>query len=136
MGGGQKDAPNAAPCAAVLALEGFFLAACGCYGSWMQNWRPGTMHSAYSGLGAMVVLLLCAGMTVSGAHLVYKIGVHLALVFQAVFVLVFTIQSYRSYNVPEKADRHTLFIVMDIGSVVGLALMIALKPKKGKESVA
>mmetsp|Transcript_100134 Transcript_100134/g.254695 ORF Transcript_100134/g.254695 Transcript_100134/m.254695 type:complete len:138 (-) Transcript_100134:209-622(-) len=135
-GAEKKEAPNAAPCGVVLVLEGLFLGACGCYGSWMQNFRPGTMHSAYSGLGAMVLLVICAGLTVSGHYKMYMMGVHLALLLQALFVLVFSMQSFRSYGVPAKADRFPLFVVMDIGSVVGLSLMIALKPKKKKEATA
>jgi len=50
----------------------------------------------------------------------------------AVFVLVFGIQARKSYGVPEKADRFPLFVLMGVGSVMGLAFMILLKPKKKK----
>ena len=45
---------------------------------------------------------------------------------------VFAMQSYKSYGVPEKADRFPLFVLMAAGSAVALGLMRALKPKKKK----
>lgn len=58
------------------------------------------------------------------------IGVHLALLFQLLFVVVFGAQTYRSR---EKTDgRFELFAVMLAGSAAALGLMIAYKPKKPK----
>lgn len=52
---------------------------------------------------------------------------------QALFVGVFALQSWRSYGIPEKADRHPLFVVMTVACVMGLGAMIALKPKSKKK---
>ena len=57
------------------------------------------------------------------------IGVHLGLMLQLIFGGVFGLQAFRSYGVPEKADRFPLFVAMFTGSVVALGLMRVLKPK-------
>ena len=58
------------------------------------------------------------------------IGVHLALIFQLVFIVVFGVQTFRSR---QKTDgRFELFAAMLAGSAAALGLMIAYKPKKSK----
>ena len=42
-------------------------------------------------------------------------------------------QSYRSFGVPEKADRHYLFVLMAAGSAAALYGMMKFKPKKEKK---
>mmetsp|Transcript_55107 Transcript_55107/g.118259 ORF Transcript_55107/g.118259 Transcript_55107/m.118259 type:complete len:135 (-) Transcript_55107:43-447(-) len=134
MGADKEEVPNAAPCAAVLVAQGIFLAGCGCYGAHSHGWTGKVMHSAYAGLGGMASLSICAAMSVSGSRKLYMIGVHVALMLQALFVGVFSLQSYKSYGVPEKADRLPLFVVMGLGSMAGLGGMILLKPKKKKSN--
>ena len=90
------------------------------------------MHSAYAGFGCGGVLAVCALMSISGSYKLYMIGVHIALLLQLLFIVVFGMQAFRSYGVPEKADRFPLFVAMGAGSVVALGLMVALKPKKKK----
>ena len=60
------------------------------------------------------------------------IGVHVGLLLQLAFTGVFTMQAYKSYGVPGKADRFPLFVVMGLGSVAALGLMMKYKPKKKK----
>ena len=69
------------------------------------------MHSTYAGVGSGVILGVCAGLSVGGTRKLYMIGVHLGLLFQLLLAVVFLIQSYRSYGVPEKADRYPLVCV-------------------------
>merc|ERR1712007_180937 len=107
---------------------------CDCYGAASHGWEKKVMHSAYAGIGSMGALCLCAGMSVSGSKKLYMIGVHLAMVLQVVFIGVFSMQTVKSYKVPEKADRFPLFVAMDLGSVFGLAGMLLLKPKKKKKN--
>lgn len=52
---------------------------------------------------------------------------------QVLFTGVFGVQAYRSYGVPEKADRFPLFVLMGVGSVGALCAMRAFKPKKPKK---
>ena len=40
------------------------------------------------------------------------------------------VQAYKSYRVPEKEDRFSLFVAMGVGSVVALGMMRTVKPKK------
>mmetsp|Transcript_26993 Transcript_26993/g.40854 ORF Transcript_26993/g.40854 Transcript_26993/m.40854 type:complete len:140 (-) Transcript_26993:185-604(-) len=130
----KKEAPSAGPSATVLFVQGLFLAGCGIYGSASRDWDPKVMHSAYAGVGCAITLIACALATISGSYKLYMIGVHLALLLQTLFVLVFGMQTYKSSTDPVKTDRLPLFVVMLIGSIVGLASMVALKPKKKKES--
>ena len=129
----HKDAPNAWSSAAVLVAHGAFLAACGCYGAASKNWAPEVMHSAHAGIGAGTALVVCAILAVIGVRKLYMIGVHVALLLQVVFIGVFTLQAYKSYGNPAKADRFPLFVVMALGSVAGLAGMYLCKPKKEKK---
>ena len=128
----KKEAPNAWPSASVLLLHGLFLAGCGYYGAAVNDFAPKAMHSAYAGFGGGGALALCALMSVSGSYKLYMIGVHIALLLQLLFIIVFAVQAFRSFGVPEKADRFPLFVAMGAGSVVALGLMVALKPKKKK----
>ena len=130
----MPEAPNAGGCGAVLVLQGLYLLACGCYGAASNDWAPRVMHSAYAGAGACAFLMVTAAMSVSGNYKLYMIGVHLALMGQAVFVLVFLVQSYKSYGNPEKFDRLPLFVAMLAGSLVGLGAMVGFKPKKKKDT--
>ena len=66
------------------------------------------MHSAYAGAGGGAALVVCGLLSVSGSYKLYMIGVHVALLLQALFIIVFALQGYRSYGVPEKADRFPL----------------------------
>ena len=54
------------------------------------------------------------------------------LLLQVLFTGVFALQAYKSYGVPEKADRFPLFVVMGIGSIAALGMMRLNKPKKKK----
>lgn len=125
-----EDLPNAAPVARVLAGHGLFLAACGAYGAAKSGWTA--MHSLYAGAGGGVLLALCGLLSVGGTKKKYMIGVHVGLLLQLVFTGVFTLQSFRSFGVPEKADRFPLFVVMGAGSAAALVLMRVLKPEKKK----
>ena len=127
------DAPNAGPVAAVLVAHGAFLAACVCYGSASTGWAPSAMHSAYAGLGSSGALGACALLSVSGSRPLYMVGVHVALLLQAALTGVFGWQAWKSYGIPEKADRFPLFVVMCAGSILALGAMRAFKPKKNKK---
>eukprot|EP00547_Thalassionema_nitzschioides_P010844 CAMPEP_0194258884 /NCGR_PEP_ID=MMETSP0158-20130606/42306_1 /TAXON_ID=33649 /ORGANISM="Thalassionema nitzschioides, Strain L26-B" /LENGTH=116 /DNA_ID=CAMNT_0038998451 /DNA_START=24 /DNA_END=370 /DNA_ORIENTATION=- len=107
----KKEAPSAGPSATVLFLQGIFLAGCGIYGSASRNWDPQVMHSAYAGCGCAATLIACGAATISGSYKLYMIGVHLALMLQALFVFVFGMQTYKTSIDPEKADRLPLFAV-------------------------
>merc|ERR1719343_1603920 len=113
-----------------MIAHGIFLAGCGCYGAHSQGWTKQVMHSAYAGLGGMGALTVCGALSVAGSKKLYMIGVHLGLLLQALFIGVFSLQSYKSYGVPGKADRFPLFVVMALGSIAGLGALIKLKPKK------
>ena len=117
----------------VLLLHALFLAGCGYYGAASHDFAPKAMHSLYSGAGGGGVLLLCAIMSVSGSYKAYMIGVHIGLILQLTFTGVFAVQSYRSFGVPEKADRHYLFVLMAAGSAAALYGMMKFKPKKEKK---
>ena len=130
MAPSNDDRPNATPTACVLAGHGILLAACGVYGAWSHDFAPKAMHSAYAGIGGCVALSVCSLLSIGGTKKLYMIGVHLGLLLQLVFIGVFGLQAYRSYGVPEKADRFPLFVVMGLGSVAALGLMRVLKPKK------
>mmetsp|Transcript_46276 Transcript_46276/g.91726 ORF Transcript_46276/g.91726 Transcript_46276/m.91726 type:complete len:253 (-) Transcript_46276:101-859(-) len=132
--GSNDEVPNAGPCTAVLLVHGLFLAICGCVGAASHGWTKKVMHSAYAGLGGMFALMVCAGLVASGSRKPFFIGVHIGLVLQLVFVIVFSLQTYKSWGNPEKADRVPLFIVMGVGSAIGLGLMVAFKPKKKKDA--
>ena len=73
-------------------------------------------------------------MSMYGSYKLYMIGVHIALLLQLLFIIVFAVQAFRSYGVPEKvADgRFALFCLMGAGSVGALGLTRLLKPKKKK----
>jgi len=129
----SDDKPNATATALVMLGHGAFLAACGVYGAASADWAPKAMHSAYAGLGCGGTLALCAGMAVMPSRKMYMIGVHVALLLQVLFTGVFGVQAYRSYGVPEKADRFPLFVLMGVGSVGALCAMRAFKPKKPKK---
>ena len=129
----KKEAPNALAVALVLLAHGAFLAGCGYYGAAQYDFAPKAMHSLYSGAGGGAVLALCGVMSMSGSYKLYMIGVHIALLLQLLFVVVFAVQAFRSYGVPEKEDRFMLFVEMGLGSAVALALMVVFKPKKAKK---
>merc|ERR1712083_204149 len=59
----------------------------------------------------MTALGICAALTLSGSKMLYKIGVHVALLLQVVFCFVFTLQAKKAYGDPNKSDRLVLFIV-------------------------
>ena len=75
-------------------------------------------------------MAVCALMSVSGHYKVYMIGVHVALLLLLLFTLVFAIQAFRSYGVPEKEDRLPLFTAMFTGTFVAILALRVLKPKK------
>ena len=118
-------------CVQVLLIQGIFLAACGVYGAHAGGWEHKVLHSAYAGVGCGLFLFVCAGVTRSSQH---TIGIHLALLGQVIFVGVFARQIFKSYGVPEKADRLPLFVLMAVGSAIALAaiIMINFKPRTGK----
>lgn len=124
------ELPNAAPVAGVLAAHGAFLGGCGLYGAYMSKWTA--MHSLYAGAGGGLALAACGLLSIGGTKKRYMIGVHIGLLLQLLFTGVFGLQAYKSYGVPEKADRFPLFVVMGAGSVVALVLMRLLKPPKKK----
>ena len=82
--------------------------------------------------GLCAALGLCAAITPVSRKL-YMIGVHIGLILQLTFTGVFAVQSYRSFGVPEKADRHYLFVLMAAGSAAALYGMMKFKPKKEKK---
>ena len=129
----SDERPNGTPTALVLVAHGAFLAACGIYGAASHDWAPQATHSAYAGGGGGGALVLCAALAAAPSKKLYMIGVHVALLLQAIFVIVFSMQAYKSYGVPEKADRFPLFVAMLAGTIVALGAMRALKPKKKKE---
>ena len=98
----DEERPNAAPVASVLAVHGGYLAACGAYGAKISGWTA--MHSLYAG-AAVALRLRCGLLSVGGTKKKYMIGVHIGLLLQLLFTGVFTLQAYKSYGVPEKADR-------------------------------
>ena len=129
----KKEAPNALAVALVLLAHGAFLAGCGYHGAAQSDFAPKAMHSFYAGAGGGAVLALCGIMTMAGSYRLYMIGVHIALLLQLLFVVVFSVQAFRSHGVPEKEDRFLLFVEMGLGSVVALVLMVLFKPKKAKK---
>lgn len=129
----KKEAPNALAVALVLLAHGAFLAGCGYHGAAQYDFAPKAMHSLYSGAGGGAVLALCGLMSMSGSYKLYMIGVHIALLLQLLFIIVFAVQAFRSYGVPEKEDRFMLFVEMGLGSVAALGLMVFFKPKKAKK---
>ena len=110
-----------------------FLSGCGYFGAAQHEFAPKAMHSLYAGTGAGAALAVCGLLAISGSYKLYMIGVHLALLLEALFLVVFGVQAFRSYGVPEKQDRFPLFVAMGVGSVVALGLMVAFKPKKAKK---
>ena len=130
----KKKAPAAGRVALLLLSQGVFLAVCGLYGAASHDWSPQVMHSAYAGAGCAAALGLCAALVASGLYTPYMIGVHVALLLQALFVAVFGRQTFRAGRDPAKAERLPLFVTMWLGSVLALAGMVLLKPKKEKES--
>mmetsp|Transcript_39040 Transcript_39040/g.44527 ORF Transcript_39040/g.44527 Transcript_39040/m.44527 type:complete len:148 (+) Transcript_39040:266-709(+) len=131
----KKEVPmSALSSATVLIVQSIFLSGCGLYGAASNDWSSSAMHSAYAGMGAGLVLSICATLMMSGSYILYMIGVHIALLLQGLFVLVFGIQSYKASQDPAKADRLPLFLTMLLGSIVSLGVMIQLKPKKKKEA--
>ena len=125
--------PGAVPVAGVFLGHGLFLAGCGIYGASSNSWAAKAMHSAYAGIGGFVTLAVSSGLCVAGTKKLYMIGVHVGLLLQLVFTGVFAMQTYKSYGVPEKADRFPLFVVMFSGSIAALGLNVMLKPKKDKK---
>ena len=128
----DDDKPNAYPVAGVLAGHGVFLAACGVFGAASNGWAPKAMHSAYAGIGSCIVLAGCGVLSI-GTRKQYMIGVHIGLLVQLLLTGVFSLQAYKSYGDPAKADRFPLFVVMALGTVGALGLMRALKPKPKKK---
>ena len=126
----DDEKPNATPVAIGFFVHGLFLGGCGVYGAYKSNWTA--MHSAYAGLGSYAALNVCAALSL-GSRKLYMIGVHIGLLLQVVFTGVFALQAYKSYGVPEKADRFPLFVVMGCGSLAALGMMRALKPKPKKK---
>ncbi len=129
----KEEVPNAGPVGAVCVVHGAFLAGCGYYGAWLHHFEAKAMHSLWMGAGGGGVVAAMGLLSVSGSRRMYMIGVHLALLLQVVFGGVFALQAYRSYGVPEKADRFSLFMAMFGGTVCALGAMRALKPKKEKK---
>ena len=129
----KVDVPNANPVAAICFLNGVFLAVCGYHGAASHGFEPKAMHSLYAGVGGGAMLAAMGLISVSGFRRLYMIGVHVALLLQVLFILVFALQAYRSYGVPEKADRYSLFCLMCGGTFLSLIGMRLFKPKKKKE---
>ena len=103
----RKEAPNAVPCAVVLFLHGTLLLCCGCYGAHSHGWAKAVMHSAYAGIGSCIALWICAAMTVSGLYKLYMIGVHIALLLQGIFILVFPQSNLRPASLDDLFVRIT-----------------------------
>mmetsp|Transcript_25991 Transcript_25991/g.79959 ORF Transcript_25991/g.79959 Transcript_25991/m.79959 type:complete len:127 (-) Transcript_25991:72-452(-) len=123
--------------ATTLVSYGGFLAACGWYGAHESGYT--TMHSLYAGLGSGALMVLCGagsvGSPVKGdpTYKRWMIAVHVGLMLNALYIVVFGIQFARSRGLPEKADRNFLFMLMTFGSVMSLYTLVKLKPKKKKE---
>eukprot|EP00931_Biecheleriopsis_adriatica_P109416 TRINITY_DN8367_c0_g1_i1.p2 TRINITY_DN8367_c0_g1~~TRINITY_DN8367_c0_g1_i1.p2 ORF type:complete len:127 (+),score=27.80 TRINITY_DN8367_c0_g1_i1:65-445(+) len=117
----------------MLMMYGAFLGVCGTAGSALHNWEKKAMHSMYAGLGGLVAMFVCGLLASSGAKVPVAIGVHLALVLILLFIIVFSVQTFKSAGDPAKFDRMILFIVMGVGSATALAKAISMKPKKVKD---
>ena len=63
----------------------------------------------------------------------WMIAVHLGLMFNALFTVVFCVQYLRSRGDPEKASRAFLFMVMTAGSALSMWTLVKLKPKPKKD---
>ena len=107
-----------------------FLSGCGYFGAAQHEFAPKAMHSLYAGTGAGAALAVCGLLAISGSYKLYMIGVHLALLLEALFLVVFGAQAFRSYGVPEKEDRLPLFTAMFTGTFVAILALRILKPKK------
>ena len=120
--------------AAVLTMYAAFLAAGALFALLLIGFGEAVS------LGIMSALSFAAAYASRGApkkgdagYKLYMIGVHIGLILQLTFTGVFAVQSYRSYGVPEKADRHYLFVLMAAGSAAALYGMMKFKPKKEKK---
>ena len=132
--------PGAASCAWVLFAHGLILIAIGVFDAKSHGWKRGrAFHSALFSGGSITV---CAAMMVSGSYGLYTAGVHLGLAVQAVFILVFAVQSYRHHQDPQLwgsddvGSHFELAVVKGLVSIIALCAMIMLKPKPVKSKTA
>ena len=128
MASAPAETPNAVPVAVVFFLLAGFLAIAGTYGAATNNFEPSAMHSMYSGIGSGAVLSACAILSMLSRKM-YMIGVHLGLLLAVILLVVFQVQIYKTYNVPEKKDRFQLFCLMFAGTATALLALRVLKPK-------
>ena len=128
------ELPNAAPVAIVMFVYGAFLLGTGFYGAMSHDFAPKAMHSLYAGAGGAIAMAAASAATIVPNRKSYMIGVHVGLLLQLVFTVVFAVQAVRSFGNPEKADRLALFCVMLLGSVAALIAMRMYKPKAKAKS--
>ena len=74
--------------------------------------------------------LLSRGRRSTQGYKKWMIAVHLGLMFNALFGVVFCVQYLRSRGDPDKASRAFLFMVMTAGSALSMWTLVKLKPKK------
>ena len=74
--------------------------------------------------------VFCDGVRATQDYKKWMIAVHLGLMFNALFTVVFCVQYLRSRGDPEKASRAFLFMVMTAGSALSMWTLVKLKPKK------
>ena len=121
--------------ATTMISYGGFLGACGWYGAHTS----GAMHSLYAGVGSGVVMVACGANSFGEPkkgdkdYKKWMIAVHLGLMFNALFTVVFCVQYLRSRGDPDKASRAFLFMVMTAGSALSLWTLVKLKPKPKKD---
>jgi hypothetical protein len=125
----EDPTPNGGPIAIICVLNGAFLAACGYHGASLHGFDQSAMHSLYMGAAAGGVLGTMGLLAVTGSRRLYMIGVHVALLLELIYISMFSFRAYKSYGVPEKADRFNLFILMGTGCILSLGAMRYFKPK-------
>eukprot|EP00747_Dinoflagellata_sp_TGD_P168985 gnl/TRDRNA2_/TRDRNA2_196732_c0_seq1.p1 gnl/TRDRNA2_/TRDRNA2_196732_c0~~gnl/TRDRNA2_/TRDRNA2_196732_c0_seq1.p1 ORF type:complete len:136 (+),score=20.77 gnl/TRDRNA2_/TRDRNA2_196732_c0_seq1:44-451(+) len=129
---GDGEYSGATGFAVVAITYGVAIAICGAAGAALHGFEKKAMHSLYSGLGCLVAMLLCGGLSLTGKRVPIAIGVHVGLLLKVVFLLVFCIQAAKSMGNPEKFDRLVLFVIMAAFTVAGLAGAMVFKPKKDR----
>uniref|UniRef100_A0A7S3JYL0 Cytochrome b561 domain-containing protein n=1 Tax=Aureoumbra lagunensis TaxID=44058 RepID=A0A7S3JYL0_9STRA len=123
----------------VLTAYGIFLSVMGWYGYASHNFNKAAAHSLYAGFAGGFIMLI-SGLAISGGtpekgqpgYKGFMIILHLALIFVALFLFVFTIQFFRSLG-PEKKSRRRLFLYNALGSAIALMWLLLTKPRKKEE---
>ena len=79
---------------------------------------------------------ICGALVLSSSFTLYMIGVHLAILLNVIFALVFGIQGYRSYTSDDlnKQERFPLFLAMALGTLLALICAQKFKPVSKKKA--